>query len=103
LPFFGPLLPKQPVLSTAHRYTAEDRARLFLEWVAENFRNHLQWCGDFVDRVEMLSAHAIAAQLVASTTYVGYWHKADMLNALTIVRFLGAKRTLTTGRNSCRY
>jgi hypothetical protein len=89
LPFFGPLLPKQPVLSTAHRYTAEDRARLFLEWVAENFRNHLQWCGDFVDRVEMLSAHAIAAQLVASTTYVGYWHFSDIPPALTNVRYRG--------------
>jgi hypothetical protein len=26
---------------------------------------------------------------------VRYWHKADMLNALTNVRFWGAKRTLT--------
>jgi hypothetical protein len=31
-PSFDLLLPNQPVLSTAHRYTAEDRARLFLKW-----------------------------------------------------------------------
>jgi hypothetical protein len=37
----------------------------------------------------------VRAQQLGSGANVRLWHKADMLNAPTNVRFLGAKRTLT--------
>jgi hypothetical protein len=38
---------------------------------------------------------SVGASIVTEFHYVRNWHKADMLNALTNVRFFGAKRTLT--------